>query len=258
MRQVVLDTETTGLEPELNHRIIEIGCVELINRRPTGRTFHRYLNPEREIDDGALAVHGISRTDLDGQPRFAEVAEELLAFLAGAELVIHNAAFDVAFLEAELARLPGEPRQVSAFCQVLDTLALARELHPGQRNSLDALCKRYEVDNSARELHGALLDARILADVYLAMTGGQGALALVEPDAPAHVGDGTRVGRVPLRSPLALVVPLPSAAELAAHEIMLAVIVKASGGRCLWAVAEAREAAAAPAVREGEPQLSSA
>jgi DNA polymerase-3 subunit epsilon len=257
MRQIVLDTETTGLEPELNHRIIEIGCVELINRRLTGRTFHRYLNPEREIDDGALAVHGISRTDLDGQPRFAEIAEELLAFLAGAELVIHNAAFDVAFLEAELARLPGEPRAVGAFCQVLDTLALARELHPGQRNSLDALCKRYQVDNSARELHGALLDARILADVYLAMTGGQGALALVEPDAPAHAADGTRAGRVPLRSALPLIVPLASAAELAAHEIMLAVIAKASGGRCLWAVAEAREAAAAPA-REGAPQLSSA
>ena len=204
MRQIVLDTETTGLEPELNHRIIEIGCVELLNRRPTGRTFHRYLNPDREIDDGALAVHGISRTDLDGQPRFGEVADELLAFLAGAELVIHNAAFDVAFLEAELARLPGEPRAVTALCQVLDTLALARELHPGQRNSLDALCKRYEVDNSARELHGALLDARILADVYLAMTGGQGALALVERDAPAQAADGARAGRVPLPGALPL------------------------------------------------------
>jgi DNA polymerase III subunit epsilon len=258
MRQVVLDTETTGLEPELNHRVIEIGCVELVNRRPTGRTFHRYLNPEREIDDGALAVHGISRTDLDGQPRFAEIAEELLAFLAGAELVIHNAAFDVAFLDAELARLPGEPRLLAAICQVLDTLALARELHPGQRNSLDALCKRYEVDNSARELHGALLDARILADVYLAMTGGQGALALVEAAPAAHAADAARGGRVPLRTALALAVPLASAAELAAHEVMLAVIAKASGGRCLWVLAEAREAAAAPALREGEPQLSSA
>jgi DNA polymerase-3 subunit epsilon len=256
MRQIVLDTETTGLEPELNHRVIEIGCVELVNRRPTGRTFHRYLNPEREIDDGALAVHGITRTELDGQPRFADIADELLAFLAGAELVIHNAAFDVAFLEAELARLPGGPRQLKSICQVLDTLTLARELHPGQRNSLDALCKRYEVDNSARELHGALLDARILADVYLAMTGGQGALALVESAAPAHAADGTRGGRVPLRDALPLVVTLASAAELAAHEIMLAVIAKASGGRCLWAAA--REAAAAPAVREGEPRLSSA
>jgi DNA polymerase III subunit epsilon len=259
MRQIVLDTETTGLEPELNHRVIEIGCVELVNRRATGRTFHRYMNPQRDIDDAALAVHGISRTDLDGQPRFAEIAEELLAFLGGAELVIHNAAFDVAFLDAELARLPGEPRQLTAICQVLDTLALARDLHPGQRNSLDALCKRYEVDNSAREVHGALLDARILADVYLAMTGGQSALALVEPDTPAHAAEAARAGRVPLRSALPpLLVAVASAAELEAHEIMLAVIAKASGGRCLWAVVEAREAAAAPAVREGEPQLSSA
>jgi DNA polymerase-3 subunit epsilon len=231
MRQVVLDTETTGLEPELNHRVIEIGCVELLNRRPTGRTFHRYLNPEREIDDGALAVHGIARTDLDGQPRFAEIAEELLAFIGSAELVIHNAAFDVAFLDAELARLPGEPRQLAALCQVLDTLALARELHPGQRNGLDALCKRYAIDNSARELHGALLDARILADVYLAMTGGQGALALP--------------------------VPLATPDEIAAHEVMLAVIAKASGGRVLWAALEVREPVKVPS-EEDAPQRSSA
>src|SRR5438094_2728271 len=204
MRQVVLDTETTGLEPELNHRVIEIGCVELLNRRATGRTFHRYLNPEREIEDGALAVHGISRTDLDGQPRFADIAEELLTFLSGAELVIHNAAFDVAFLDAELARLPGEPRQVASVCQVLDTLALARELHPGQPNSREALCRRYGVDNSARELHGALLDARILADVYLAMTGGQGALALAESDGQARTADGAR----PVRALVRTAVPL--------------------------------------------------
>jgi DNA polymerase III subunit epsilon len=258
MRQIVLDTETTGLEPELNHRVIEIGCVELLNRRATGRTFHRYLNPERDIDDGALAVHGISRTDLDGQPRFAEVVEELLAFLSGAELVIHNAAFDVAFLDAELARLPGEPRQVAALCQVLDTLALARELHPGQRNSLDALCKRYDVDNSARELHGALLDARILADVYLAMTGGQGALALAEQDTAARGADGTRAARVPLRTALPLPVVLATAEELAAHEAMLALITKASGGRCVWAADEAREAQGARPQREPEAQRSSA
>src|ERR1700758_3236492 len=216
MRQVVLDTETTGLEPELNHRVIEIGCVELINRRPSGRTFHRYLNPEREIDDGALAVHGIARTDLDGQPRFAEIAEELLTFIGGAELVIHNAAFDVAFLDAELARMPGEPRQMAALCQVLDTLALARDLHPGQRNSLDALCKRYEVDNSARELHGALLDARILADVYLAMTGGQGALALAESDQPAQPYASARTTRTPLRLPAPLPGPAGAPRESAA------------------------------------------
>jgi DNA polymerase-3 subunit epsilon len=233
MRQIVLDTETTGLEPELNHRIIEIGCVELINRRTTGRTFHRYLNPERDIDDGALAVHGISRAELDGQPRFADVAEELVGFISGAELVIHNAAFDVAFLDAELARLPGERRQVSALCQVLDTLALARELHPGQRNSLDALCKRYDIDNSARELHGALLDARILADVYLAMTGGQAALELVESDTAARAAD--RAARVPVRSAVPLAVVMASAQELAAHAAMLAIITKASGGHCLWA-----------------------
>jgi DNA polymerase-3 subunit epsilon len=257
MRQVVLDTETTGLEPELNHRVIEIGCVELVNRRPSGRTFHRYLNPEREIDEGALAVHGIARTDLDGQPRFADIAEELLVFIGGAELVIHNAAFDVAFLDAELARLPGDPRQVTGLCQVLDTLALARELHPGQRNSLDALCKRYEVDNSARELHGALLDARILADVYLAMTGGQGALALSEADAPAH-NQSPRPARTPLRLAVSLPVPAASAEELAAHEVMLAVIARASGGRVLWAVLEPHDAAATLADREAAPQRSSA
>ena len=255
MRQIVLDTETTGLEPELNHRIIEIGCVELVNRRATGRTFHRYLNPERDIDDGALAVHGISRAELDGQPRFAEVAEELLAFIAGAELVIHNAAFDVAFLDHELERLPGERRQVAAVCQVLDTLALARELHPGQRNNLDALCKRYGVDNTARELHGALLDARILADVYLSMTGGQAALALLDGDAAARANEGARSVRVPVRVGIPLAVLLASAEELAAHEAMLAMITKASGGRCLWAAGEARESAVAHAA---EPQLSSA
>jgi DNA polymerase III subunit epsilon len=241
MRQIVLDTETTGLEPELNHRIIEIGCVELVNRRTTGRTFHRYLNPERDIDDGALAVHGISRAELDGQPRFADVAEELVGFISGAELVIHNAAFDVGFLDAELARLPGERRQLNALCQVLDTLALARELHPGQRNSLDALCKRYDIDNSARELHGALLDARILADVYLAMTGGQAALELVESAPAGRAADGSRAVRVPVRSAVPLAVVVASIQELAAHEAMLAIIHKASGGRCLWA-AEVRDA----------------
>ncbi|HEY2340790.1 MAG TPA: DNA polymerase III subunit epsilon [Steroidobacteraceae bacterium] len=257
MRQVILDTETTGLEPELNHRVIEIGCVELLNRRPSGRTFHRYLNPEREIDDGALAVHGIARTDLDGQPRFAEIAEELLAFIGGAELVIHNAAFDVAFLDAELARLPGEPRQVAALCQVLDTLALARELHPGQRNGLDALCKRYAIDNSARELHGALLDARILADVYLAMTGGQGALALSEADESAHAHASQRPARMPVRLAVALPVTVATPDEIAAHEVMLAVISKASGGRVLWAALEVREPVKVSS-EEDAPQRSSA
>src|SRR5262249_29030586 len=252
-RQIPPAPKPTALEPDLTPRIIEIGCVEPVNRRTTGRTFHRYLNPERDIDDGALAVHGISRTELDGQPRFAEVAEELLAFVAGAELIIHNAAFDVAFLDAELARLPGEPRQVGALCQVLDTLALARELHPGQRNSLDALCKRYSVDNSGRELHGALLDARILADVYLAMTGGQGALALTELEAP-HAADGSRAARQPVRSAVPLLVVAASAAELAAHEVMLTLIARACGGRCLWP-ADAQQATGLHAPAQPEAQL---
>ena len=178
MRQIVFDTETTGLEHSAGHRIIEIGCVELVNRRTTGRKLHKYLNPEREIDAGALAVHGIELARLQNAPKFAEIAAELIEFISGAELIIHNAPFDVGFLDAELARLPGDARTVASLCKVLDTLALARSLHPGQRNSLDALCKRYGVDNTKRELHGALLDAGILLDVYLAMTGGQGTFAL--------------------------------------------------------------------------------
>lgn len=259
MRQIVLDTETTGLEPGLGHRVIEIGCVELHNRRHTGRTFHRYLNPEREIDDGALAVHGISRAELGEQPLFGAVAQELLDFIGGAELVIHNAAFDVAFLDAELARLPGETRQVSQVCQVLDTLSLARELHPGQRNSLDALCKRYDVDNSRRELHGALLDARILADVYLAMTGGQSMLALMDSDRDAHAEDGSHAVRALARGAEVLHIVCADAAELTAHEAMLALIDKVSGGRCVWLAAEPARAAGAeraPAILE--PQRSSA
>lgn len=235
MRQIVLDTETTGLEPDLGHRIIEIGCVELLNRRSTGRTFHRYLNPERAIDEGALAVHGISRADLDGKPKFAEIVEELLLFISGAELVIHNAAFDVAFLDAELARIQGQPQKsIAALCGVLDTLALARSMHPGQRNNLDALCKRYSIDNSRRELHGALLDARILADVYLAMTGGQGALALAETSASGSAAEGGRAVRALVRPSVPLVVIAATEQELAAHAVMLAVINKASGGKCLW------------------------
>ena len=234
MRQIVLDTETTGLEPQLDHRIIEIGCVELMNRRATGRTFHRYLNPEREIEDGALAVHGIVRADLEGKPRFADIVEELLGFISGAELVIHNAAFDIAFLESELARMSSHVRTIGSLCRVLDTLALAREMHPGQRNNLDALCKRYGIDNSRRELHGALLDAQILADVYLAMTGGQGALALSDTVAPVGTGEARTI-RALVRPSVPLVVIAATEAELAAHTAMLQIIVAASGGRCLWA-----------------------
>jgi DNA polymerase III subunit epsilon len=233
MRQIILDTETTGLEPEQGHRIIEIGCVEIVNRRKTGRTFHRYLRPDRQIDRGAWQVHGISDEFLAQQPRFADVAEELLEFISGAELVIHNAAFDVAFLDAELKRLPGAARQVSALCSVLDTLALARRMHPGQRSSLDALCKRYDVDNSHRELHGALLDAQILLDVYLAMTGGQTALILGEVTATrADVTSELIPKSVRPAVPLRIVVA--SEEELAAHERVLAAIDKASAGKTLW------------------------
>jgi DNA polymerase III subunit epsilon len=244
MRQIVLDTETTGLEPELGHRIIEIGCVELLNRRATGRTFHRYLNPERAIDEGAMAVHGIKRADLDDKPKFAEIAEELTVFIADAELVIHNAAFDVAFLDAELARLAGELRIIASMCRVLDTLALARSMHPGQRNNLDALCKRYSVDNSRRDLHGALLDAQILADVYLAMTGGQGALALSETAASAaRAANGGPAVRALVRTSVPLRVVTATEEETRAHESMLTIIAKASGGRCLWQPAAAPVAA---------------
>ena len=188
MRQIVLDTETTGLELTDGHRIIEIGCVELMHRRLTGRNWHRYLRPGRDVDPGALAVHGITNEFLSTQPTFAEIAEEFLAFIDGAELVIHNAEFDVGFINAEL-RAAGFPQLIAERCRVFDTLMLARRMHPGQRNSLDALCKRYNVDNSGRDLHGALLDARILTDVYLAMSGGQAALGL--DAAPAERGAAT-------------------------------------------------------------------
>jgi DNA polymerase-3 subunit epsilon len=178
MRQIVLDTETTGLEVSQGHRVIEIGCIELVNRRATGNDWHYYVNPEREVDSGAFDVHGLSLEFLQDKPRFEDLAQDFLDYIAGAELVIHNAAFDIGFLDHELARLQPAPTPLSESCSILDTLVLARRKHPGQKNSLDALCKRYEIDNSQRSLHGALLDARILADVYLAMTGGQASLGL--------------------------------------------------------------------------------
>jgi DNA polymerase-3 subunit epsilon len=237
LRQVVLDTETTGLESERGHRIIEIGCVEMLNRRATGRHFHEYLNPEREIDAGAAAVHGITLDKLVGKPRFAEVAGRFLEFVDGAELVIHNAPFDVAFLDSELKRwaaLAGaESTSIRARCRVLDTLALAREMHPGQRNGLDALCKRYAIDNSHRQLHGALLDARILADVYLAMTGGQNALALDDGVRHAALAPGAAAaGAVPL--PASLRVVNATADELAAHDDFMKLVHKSSGGKVVW------------------------
>ena len=212
MRQIILDTETTGLEPEQGHRIIEIGCIEVVNRRRTGRVFHRYLSPEREIDPGALLVHGLTAEFLAGQPRFAEIAVELMEFLRGAELVIHNAPFDVAFLDAELGRLPEAPGRIGEHCMVLDTLQMARQMHPGQRNGLDALCKRYSVDNSHRDLHGALLDADLLLEVYLAMTGGQGALTLGEGEETAATRATIKRAKRPRGS---LVVRKADAVELA-------------------------------------------
>jgi len=178
MRQIVLDTETTGLESSQGHRIIEIGCVEIINRRLTGNRFHQYIQPERESDEGALNVHGITTEFLEDKPRFAKVVDEFVAFIKGAELVIHNAPFDVGFIDAEFSRLNKNFTPVSRICEVIDTLALARKLHPGQKNNLDALCKRYDINNAHRELHGALLDAELLAEVYLIMTGGQSSLLL--------------------------------------------------------------------------------
>jgi DNA polymerase-3 subunit epsilon len=231
MRQIILDTETTGLEPELGHRIIEIGCIEVVNRRRTGRVFHRYLRPDREIDPGALQVHGITAEFLAGQPRFTDVAGEWIEFVRGAELVIHNAPFDLAFLDAELARLPEPPGRVGDLCPVLDTLALARRMHPGQRNGLDALCKRYSVDNSHRDLHGALLDADLLLEVYLAMTGGQGALTL---DEAAGATESRRAAKKARRPRGTLLVIRASEAELQAHEQRLAALDKSSGGKTVW------------------------
>jgi DNA polymerase-3 subunit epsilon len=231
-RQIVLDTETTGLEPNQGHRIIEIGCIELQNRRQTGNNFHVFLNPDRPIDRGAVEVHGITDEFLSDKPRFAEVAAEFLRYIDGAELVIHNAAFDVGFLNAELSRLADGSPAVDSRCRVLDTLALARQAHPGQKNSLDALCKRYQVDNSRREFHGALLDAQLLAEVYLAMTGGQTAMALDEVGAGAQFGGG--VGLERLLSGQRPVVILATDDEVTAHESRLEAVRKAAGGSCLW------------------------
>ncbi|SDZ77185.1 DNA polymerase III subunit epsilon [Microbulbifer marinus] len=242
MRQVVLDTETTGLDPKSGHRIIEIGCVELVNRKLTGRHYHQYINPEREVDDGAIEVHGITNEFLVDKPVFAQIADEFMAFCEGAELVIHNAPFDVGFIDWEL-KLLGSPRwqNVAAHCSVLDTLALAREKHPGQKNNLDALCKRYFVDNSQRDLHGALLDAEILADVYLMMTGGQTDLALAQGDQQSGNDEqsseqrNTAAGATRrLAADRAALTILPaSAEEIEAHQSMLALLEK-SAGKHFW------------------------
>lgn len=231
IRQVVLDTETTGLDPEEGHRIIEIGCVELLNRRRTDNNFHCYLNPDREIDDGAFSVHGISNEFLADKPRFVDVVRDLLDYIKGSELIIHNAEFDVGFIDHELNSIGDELGRIGDYAAVLDTLTLARQLHPGQRNDLDALCRRYEIDNSERDLHGALLDAEILAEVYLAMTGGQTALLL-----DAGEGDRDRANRRVItrkdRAPLPVIAANED--ELAEHDRWLDQLDKSSGGPCLW------------------------
>jgi len=228
-RKIVLDTETTGLDPRQGHRIIEIACLEVVSRRQTGHHLHKYLNPEREIDAGAAEKHGITSEFLADKPKFADIAEEFIDFVRGAELIIHNAPFDLGFLNAELERLDMVP--VETICDsVIDTLKMARERYPGKRNNLDALCERYNIDNAHRVLHGALLNAELLAEVYLAMTRGQNSL-MIEPE-PVVRANSEETGhdgqRVPLR------VLHASAEELAEHERVLAGIQEASQGKCLW------------------------
>jgi DNA polymerase-3 subunit epsilon len=236
MRQVVLDTETTGLEPAQGHRVIEIGCVELVDRKLTGRHYHQYINPNRDIDAGAIEVHGITNEFLADKPVFKQVYEDFVQFVDGAELVIHNAPFDIGFLDHEFRLLAAaSPGKMENYCSVVDTLVMARKKHPGQRNSLDALCSRYAVDNSQRDLHGALLDAEILADVYLLMTGGQTNLLLSASDGDEEEGGSrdTAIQRLDAQRP-ALKVIKANSDELAAHELRLQEIDKASGGNNRW------------------------
>lgn len=231
MRQIILDTETTGLDPALGHRIIEIAAVELVNRRFTGERFHRYVNPQRESEEGALQVHGLTTEFLSDKPKFGEIAGEFLDFVRGAELIIHNAPFDVAFLDHEFNLIDARP--IASACPgIIDTLRLAKEMFPGKRNSLDALCERFQIDNSARTLHGALLDAELLGEVYLAMTRGQESL-IMEIDVSFTSTSTVGVAR-DSAAELNLVVVRASAEETAAHEKILAEIDKASGGNCVW------------------------
>ena len=231
MRQIVRDTETTGLATSQGHRISEIACIEMVSRRFTGREYHCFLNPEREIDEGAEAVHGMSRADLENQPRFSDIADEFLEFIKDGELVIHNAEFDIGFLEYELKLMKYPKPEITEHAAVLDTLKLARKLHPGQRNSLDALCKRYDVDASRRNVHGALIDAELLAKVYLAMTGGQAAL-LLDQEVLEIARATDESGRRAPRADLKLVVIEANAEEYAAHEALLDKI--QASGECVW------------------------
>lgn len=230
-RHIVFDTETTGLSPENGDRIVEIGCVELVNRKPTGRHLHLYLNPERESDEGALRVHGLTTEFLSDKPKFAEVADEFLAFTAGADIVIHNAPFDLGFINHELARL-GKPPFEGQVASIIDTLAMAKEMYPGKNNSLNGLCSRLDVDNSGRTLHGALLDAELLAEVYINLTRGQDALLIGDEAHANAAGTGQRAG-IDL-SALQLHVLSPSPEELAAHAEQLQQLDKASNGKTIW------------------------
>ena len=234
MRQIVLDTETTGLSTSDGHRVIEIGCVEMINRKLTGQHFHHYICPDRKVDEGALEVHGITDEFLQDKPRFGEIVDEFLEFVRDSELIIHNAPFDIGFLDYELSLLDTQSGKVTDSCKVLDTLVLAREMHPGQKNNLNALCRRYEVNNSQRELHGALLDAEILADVFLMMTGGQADLLFVSEDQSS--GHKTRKRERKERPALKVVKPHDD--EMALHQHQLELLNKASGGKCLWSKLE--------------------
>lgn len=231
-RQIILDTETTGLDPKEGHRIIEIGCVEMLNRRLTGNNFHQYLQPDREIDAGAIEVHGITNEFLADKPRFEDIAQDLLAYLHGAELIIHNAPFDIGFLNHEYRLVDPAFQSMADHCTVTDTLAMARKMFPGQRASLDALCKRYEINNAHRTLHGALLDSEILADVYLAMTGGQVSL-LLGGEEHGEGGAATAGIRRVMVDVSRLRVVQADAGELAAHAERVAAITKAAG-KCLF------------------------
>jgi len=233
VRQIVLDTETTGLEPKEGHRIIEIGCVEMVDRKLSGNNFHQYLQPDREIDAGAIEVHGITNEFLVDKPRFEDIVDDFASYVKGAELVIHNAPFDVGFINHEL-RLCKYGKQVSDLCSVLDTLSMAHQMHAGQKNNLDALCKRSEIDNTHRELHGALLDAEILADVYLAMTGGQVTLSL-GGDTGAATGGGQveQIRRIAEDRPRLRVIRADSE-ETAQHQARLEAIARALGGPSVW------------------------
>jgi DNA polymerase-3 subunit epsilon len=232
MRQIVLDTETTGLEPKEGHRIIEIGCVEMVDRKLTGNNFHQYLQPDREVDAGAIEVHGITNEFLADKPRFQDIVDDFISYIAGAELVIHNAPFDVGFINHEL-KLCQSAKRVSDMCSVLDTLSMARKMHAGQKNNLDALCKRYEIDNTHRDLHGALLDAEILAEVYLAMTGGQVALSLGSDTGLGSGGQVEQIRRLAEDRPKLRVIRADSD-ELAQHRARIDAIAKAFGGPSVW------------------------